>query len=43
MLPMKQKIEELISKRRIMLFIEGTVEFPTDIQSEAIVKIVRDP
>jgi len=26
-----------------MLFIEGTIDFPTEMQSEAIVKIVRDP
>ena len=43
MLPMRQKIEELIKKRRIMLFIEGTVDFPTEMASEALVKIIKDP
>lgn len=43
MLPMRQKIVELISKRRIMLFIEGTIDFPTEINSEKLVDIIRDP
>lgn len=43
MLPMRQKIVELISKQRIMLFIEGTIDFPTEINSEKLVNIVRDP
>ena len=34
MLPMRKKILELISKQRIMLFIEGTIDFPTEIDSE---------
>ena len=42
MLPMREKIEKLIKKGRIMLFIEGTLDFPTEMQSEEIVNIVRD-
>ena len=43
MLPMRDKIQKLIQKGRIMLFIEGTLDFPTEVQSEEIVNIVRDP
>ena len=43
MLPMREKIEKLIKKGRIMLFIEGTLDFPTEMQSEEIVGIVKDP
>ena len=42
MLPMREKIQKLIQKGRIMLFIEGTIDFPTEIQSEEIVRLVRD-
>ena len=43
MLPMREKIQKLIQKGRIMLFIEGTLDFPTEVNSEEIVNIVRDP
>ena len=43
MLPMREKIQKLIQKGRIMLFIEGTLDFPTEVNSEEIVSIVRDP
>ena len=43
MLPMREKIEKLINKGRIMLFIEGTIDFPTEVKSEALVNIVKDP
>lgn len=43
MLPMREKIEKLVKKGRIMLFIEGTLDFPVDVESEKLVNIVRDP
>ena len=43
MLPMRDKIEKLISKGRIMLFIDGSLDFPTEIRSEELVSIVKDP
>ena len=43
MLPMREKIQKLINTGRIMLFIEGTIDFPTDVRSEQLVNIVRDP
>ena len=42
MLPMREKIEKLINTGRIMLFIEGTIDFPTDVRSEKLVNIVKD-
>jgi len=43
MLPMRDKIEKLINKGRIMLFIEGTIDFPTEVHSEELVNIVKNP
>lgn len=43
MLPMREKIKKLVQKGKIMLFIQGTLDFPTEMQSEEIVRIVRDP
>ena len=43
MLPMKEKIKKLIQKGRIMLFIEGNINFPTEVQSEQMVDIVKHP
>ena len=40
---MRDKIEKLISKGRIMLFIDGSLDFPTEIKSEELVNIVKDP
>ena len=42
MLPMRNKIIQLINKGRLMLFLEGSVEFPTDRNSEKIVQIITD-
>ena len=43
MLPMREKIQKLIEKGRIMLFIEGALDFPTSMDSEAMVNIVKNP
>ena len=43
MLEMREKIEKLINKGRIMLFIEGSIDFPTEVRSEQLVNIVKDP
>eukprot|EP00806_Schmidingerella_arcuata_P005014 Macronucleus_5552.p1 GENE.Macronucleus_5552~~Macronucleus_5552.p1 ORF type:complete len:169 (+),score=12.56 Macronucleus_5552:1-507(+) len=40
---MRDKIEKLINKGRIMLFIEGTIDFPTEVHSEELVNIVKNP
>ncbi len=40
---MREKIEKLVKKGRIMLFIEGSIDFPVDVQSEQMVSIVKDP
>ena len=42
MLPMKEKIQQLVKKGRIMLFIDGTIDFPTSTVSKDMIDIVRD-
>ena len=43
MLPMKEKIQQLVKKGRIMVFLDGTIDFPTTIESKAMLDIIKHP
>jgi len=38
-----EKIAKLIQKARIMIFLEGTLDYPTDFDSEEVTLILREP
>jgi len=43
MLPMKDKILQLVGKTRIMCFIRGSIEFPRSIDSKTMISLVQGP
>ena len=43
MLPMRDKIMQLVKKGRIMAFIYGTIDFPTSTGSRELIEILKNP
>jgi glutaredoxin-related protein len=43
MLPMKDKILQLVKKSRIMCFMQGSIDFPRSIDSKSMVELISEP